>query len=117
MVNGTIDIGAVEVQGGGDSLAPPPRNGAFAIELGGIPLALGWIDAVFPTNHSPRNGRAAQPPVLENAPSPAQRDTLAGSALDSLHGCTRRYALDSLFAAHNDGLDQHVFGACPFEVK
>jgi hypothetical protein len=108
IVNGTIDIGAFEVQGGGNSLAPPPTSGALTMQLGGIPLAAGSIAAIHPSGHSPANGRALQQPVSANV----QREISASSSLDLQQGGTRRYDIDSLFAAlHNGGLDQHMSDA------
>jgi hypothetical protein len=110
IVNGTIDIGAFEVQGGGESLGRPPNNGSLGTQLGEITKAIGSIDAIFSTRHSQTNGRDREQPVSEITQSPAQHET--SSALDLQRGSARRSAFDSLFAhgLEQQVLDTEVFG-------
>ena len=94
IVNGTIDIGAFEVQSGGDSLAPPSKSGAIVVQLDPMQSVRGRVSALFPVKYSA---------VMELAP---QQPGSQKAQLDLQQGINRRSALDALFAAgHNVGRD------------
>jgi hypothetical protein len=65
--NGRIDIGAFEVQGGGDSTAPPGR-GAPAGQLGQEHWAVGLVDAVSSLSRSPAKGVLPQQSGWQSRP-------------------------------------------------
>jgi hypothetical protein len=92
IVNGTIDIGAFEVQGGGDSLAPPPKGGALDAQLDALQSEVGSVTVLSPAKHSPIRQLAAR--------QIATSVTTSGGLEQAIK---QRDALDLLFAAgHHD---------------
>jgi hypothetical protein len=105
IVNGTIDIGAFEVQSGGDALARPPKGGARVGQLLPVQSEIGLISAVSPGEHAAVMELTAQQPARENAPSDVRQENRV------IH---ERAALDTLFAAeldHGRDIDLHALVA------
>jgi hypothetical protein len=106
IVNGTIDIGAFEVQNGGNRPAAPRERGRLDVSLGQEQLAVRLGDAVSPMSRPLVDEPAPQRPVWENTSSAAQSKTVPGSILG-------RYVLDAYFANPKEGqyMDPHLLGA------
>jgi hypothetical protein len=103
IVNGTIDIGAFEAQGGGASPVPTPRRGGLpAAQLAQAQAVVGSLDAIPAASHSWANELTWQQPTSKDLAPGAQRETLASTALDFPIGIAWRNAVETLFAAdHN----------------
>jgi hypothetical protein len=89
IVNGTIDIGAFEVQGGGAaSLAPPPAGGALGALLDALQSDIGLVSLRCLGKHSA---------VTELTPQ--QQAASANTTLNRQQSINRRSAFDAVFAA------------------
>jgi hypothetical protein len=98
IVNGTIDIGAFEVQGGGGAALPPGRGPAIG-KIGQPLLATGWLGSMSSLNYSPADELLAQQSGWQSGPSDALQDLLARLGSGAQQAQNQDSILDALFTA------------------